>query len=168
MLRKTLTVAIAAITLGAGLTVPAYAKPIVPERSQLPVELTDSNMVQAQYYGSRRAARRAERDARGCFRGEPLRDCRERTNWERRYGSRYYYDNGRYYRSDSSGAALAAGILGFALGAAIQGDRSDYDYYYSRRSDRRYLDRCRVRYRSFDPYTGTYVTTTGYRRYCRL
>ena len=61
----------------------------------------------------------------------------------------------------------AAAILGFALGAAILGSQSDYDYYYSHRADRRYLDGCRVRYRSFDPYTGTYVTSTGYRRYCR-
>lgn len=168
MFRKTVTVAVAAITLGAGVTVPAYAKPIVTQQVQ---PVTEASLVQAQYYDRRdyrRAQRRAERDARGCYRGEPLRDCRERTNWERRYGSRYYYNNGRYYRNDNSGAALAAGILGFALGAAIQGDRDDYDYYYARRNNRAWIERCRVRYRSFDPYSGTYVTTSGYRRYCRL
>ena len=164
-MRKTLTVVIAAATLATGGILPAQAKPILPDRAELPTAAV--GVEQVQYNSYRRAQRRAERDARGCYRGEPLRDCRERTNWERRYGSRYYYNGGRYYTRRSDGSEVAAAIIGFALGAAILGSRSDYDYYYSRRNDRRYIEGCRVRYRSFDPYTGTYVTSTGYRRYCR-
>ncbi len=153
-MRKTLTTMLAAATLAGGVTMPAFAKPLTPEAATLP---RDTGFEQVQY---RRNT---------CYRGESRRDCRERLRWERRYGNRYSYRGGRYYRRDrDSGSEAAAAILGFALGAAILGSRSDYDYYYSRRHDRRYLERCRVRYRSFDPYTGTYVTTTGYRRYCRL
>lgn len=153
-MRKTLTTALAAITLAGGVSVPAFAKPMTPDASLLP---RDVGVEEIQY-------RRYNR----CYRGESRRDCRERMRWERRYGNRYQYRGGRYYRRDNDGSEVAAAILGFALGAAILGSRSDYDYYYSRRHDRRYIERCRVRYRSFDPYTGTYVTTTGYRRYCRL
>jgi hypothetical protein len=150
-MRKTLTVAIAAATLITGMAMPAYAKPVVPDRA---ARAADAGFQTVQY-------RRYNR----CYPGERNRDCRERMRWERRHGGHYQWRNGRYYRRDNNDAAAA--ILGFALGAAILGSQSDYDYYYSHRSDRRYLDRCRVRYRSFDPYTGTYVTTTGYRRYCR-
>lgn len=153
-MRKVITVALAALTLGAGITVPASAKPIIPDAVTVPA---DTGLVQIQH-----------RWRGQCYRRESARDCRERLRWESRYRSRYNYRNGRYYERRSDGSEVAAAILGFALGAAIQGNRSDYDYYYSRRSDRHYLNRCKVRYRSFDPYTGTYVTTTGYRRYCRL
>ena len=151
-MRKTLAIATAIATLAGGVSVPASAKPLVPDAATLP---QTSGLEQIQY-------------RRGCYIGETRRDCRERLRWERRYRDRYYYRGGRYYRRDNDGDEIAAAIIGFALGAAILGSRSDYDYYYSRRHDRRYLERCRVRYRSFDPYTGTYVTTTGYRRYCRL
>lgn len=155
-MRKTLTTVLAAVTMAGGMTIPAFAKPMVPDAAVLP---KDAGFEQIQYRSYNR-----------CYRGESRRDCRERMRWERRYGGRYAYQSGRYYRRDrdNDGAEVAAAILGFALGAAILGSRDDYDYYYARRHDRRYLDRCRVRYRSFDPYTGTYVTTTGYRRYCRL
>jgi len=151
-MQKTIAMLTAAATLVGGLAVPAYAKPIVPDAATLP---RADGFEQVQY-------------RRGCYPGETRRDCRERQRWERRYRDRYYYRGGRYYRRDRDGDELAAAIIGFALGAAIMGSRDDYNYYYSRRNDRRYIERCRVRYRSFDPYTGTYVTTTGYRRYCRL
>ena len=154
-MRKTLTVALAAATMGMGFSVPAAtAKPIVPDQITAP----DSAALERVQY------RRYNR----CYPGERNRDCRERMRWERRHGGQYQWRNGRYYRRDRDNDAAAAAIFGFVLGAAILGSQADYDYYYSRRNDRGYLSRCKVRYRSFDPYTGTYVTTTGYRRYCRL
>ncbi|MDP3748818.1 MAG: BA14K family protein [Phenylobacterium sp.] len=104
-----------------------------------------------------------------CFAGERPSDCRERVRWERRYRDRYEWRDGRYHpHGDDPGAALAATILGFALGAAIRGSQDDYDYYVAHRDDRYWRERCRTRYRSFDLRTGTYIETTGYRRYCRL
>lgn len=152
---KTLTAVLAAATLASGFTGPAFAKPLKPDLAAMPATV---GVEEVQY--------RRYRAYNRCYPGERRRDCRERMRWERRHGGYYAYRSGRYYRRDNDAAAAA--ILGFALGAAILGSRADYDYYYSRRGDRRYLERCRVRYRSFDPYTGTYVTTTGYRRYCRL
>lgn len=154
-MRKTLTVALAAATLASGLAVPAYAKLLKPDFSAMSAT---AGVEEVQY--------RRYRAYNRCYPGERRRDCRERMRWERRHGGYYTYRSGRYYRRDNDSAAAA--ILGFVLGAAILGSQADYDYYYSRRNDRRYLERCRVRYRSFDPHTGTYVTTTGYRRYCRL
>ena len=106
---------------------------------------------------------------RACYRGERPRDCRERLRYERRYNRRYDWNNGRYsYRGDNdAGAAVAGAVLGFALGAAIMGSQDDYDYYYRYRNDNSYRSWCRTRYRSFDPYTGTYMANDGYRRYCR-
>lgn len=106
-----------------------------------------------------------------CYAGERIGDCRERLRWERRHGNRYEWRDGRYHgRNDNNdaGAAMAGAILGFALGAAIQGNQGDYDYYNNHRDDRGWRSRCQARYRSFDWRTGTYVTSSGYRRYCRL
>lgn len=109
-----------------------------------------------------------------CYGGERISDCRERLRWERRHGRHYEWRDGRYYdrryrdRDDDAGAAIAGAILGFALGAAIQGSQSDYDHYYSNRDNRSWRARCAARYRSFDWRTGTYLSRDGYRRYCRL
>jgi len=88
-------------------------------------------------------------------------------NREYRGGYRGYRGNGRRYRRNDDGAAIAAGVLGFALGAAIAGSANDRDYYRSRRSDRAWLASCSSRYRSFDPASGTYLGFDGYRHYCR-
>lgn len=154
-MRKTLTVVLAAATMASGMSAPAFAKPLKLDPAAMPARVGIEDVQYRRYRSYER-----------CYPGERARDCRERIRWERRHGGYYQYRNGRYYRRDNDAAAAA--ILGFVLGAAILGSQSDYDYYYSRRNDRAYLDRCRVRYRSFDPYTGTYVTTTGYRRYCRM
>jgi len=153
-MRKTLTVALAAATMASGFTVPAFAKPLKPDLTAMPERVGVENVQHRRYRSYTR-----------CYPGERRRDCRERIRWERRHGGYYQWRNGRYYRRDNDSAAAA--ILGFVLGAAILGSQDDYDYYYRHRYDRRYLEGCRVRYRSFDPATGTYVTTSGYRRYCR-
>jgi len=102
----------------------------------------------------------------GCYPGEPARDCRERLRVQQRSNRQYVYRNGRYEPEDSTGAAVAGGILGFILGAAIAGSSSDRDYYNSHRNDRHWRSRCRRSYGSFDYRTGTYMGRDGYRHYC--
>ena len=78
-----------------------------------------------------------------------------------RRGDRRHYS--RYRHRRSSGAPLAAGIIGFALGAAVANSYSaprysggmDYDY-------------CARKYRSWDPYSKTYLGYDGRRHYCRI
>lgn len=108
-----------------------------------------------------------EQAYQGCFPGERSSDCRARQSVERRGQHRYVRrDDGRYEERDSSGAAIASGILGFVLGAAIAGSASDRDYYVSHRHDRGWRNRCRSEYRGFDYRTGTYMGPDGYRHYC--
>ena len=99
-MRKTLTVAVAAATLITGMAMPAFAKPIVPERI---APASDAGFQTVQY--------RRYRSYAQCYPGERQRDCRERIRWERRHGGYYQWRNGRYYRRDNNDAAAA--ILGF-------------------------------------------------------
>jgi hypothetical protein len=52
---------------------------------------------------------------------------------EQRSNHHYVYRDGRY--EDQTGAAIAGGILGFMLGAAIAGSTQDRDYYNAHRND---------------------------------
>ncbi|MCC6921378.1 MAG: BA14K family protein [Alphaproteobacteria bacterium] len=98
-----------------------------------------------------------------------------------------YYSNGydgHYYRRrhhNHNGDAIAAGVLGFALGAIVVGStqrrtvRRDYDggrYYDSGydRYDSRYdhVRRCEARYRSYDRRTDTFIGRDGREYYCNL
>lgn len=165
---KTFTAVAAATAMTAGAFTPALAAPAGFQKTV--AQPGDGQLVQVQYGGGR------------CYAGERPYDCRERLRWERQYGNRYqwrdgryydnrcYYDNRGYYdnRRDNDGAAVAAAILGFALGAAILGSQDDRNYYYSNRGNRSWHSRCAARYRSFDRGSGTYIASNGYRRYCRL
>ncbi len=156
-MRKTLTMAVAAITMTSGVAGPALALPPGFEKA----------------LATKGEAYRVDVQSRGCYRGERPRECRERMRYERRYNQRYEWRDGRYYRErrdrrdNDAGVALAAGILGFALGAAVIGSQNDRTYYDSRRGDRSWIASCQRRYRSFDPSSGTYLGNDGYRRYCR-
>jgi len=117
------------------------------------------------YYGER--THRDAQYSRGCYAGERGDDCRERLRVEQQNRHRYVWRNDHYEEQDAAtGAAIAGGIIGFALGAAIAGSNSDRDYYNSHRNDRDWQSRCRASYSNFDPRTGTYVGQDGYRRYC--
>ncbi len=63
-----------------------------------------------------------------------------------------------YYHHDGGGAALAAGIAGLAVGAAIAGSHPYYHHYrpYYGGYGYYYGPRCRV-YTVWDPYYGDYV-----------
>ncbi|HWA60072.1 MAG TPA: hypothetical protein VG939_01795 [Caulobacteraceae bacterium] len=101
---------------------------------------------------------------RGCFAGERPYDCRERMRWEHRHHHHYVWRDGRYVDEDA-GAAIAGSVLGFALGAAIAGDRGDYDYYMAHRYDRGWRRRCSAM-PGFDWRSGTFIGRDGYRHYC--
>ena len=101
---------------------------------------------------------------RDCYNGESARDCRERLAVQQRSHRSYVWRDGRYEDRDSG--AVAAGILGFILGAAIAGSDSDREYYHAHRHDHRWRDRCRAAYGDFDYESGTYVGRDGYRHYC--
>ncbi len=105
--------------------------------------------------GQRSAARAPNREA---FRDRRYVDrCQGRGYYDRNYGST---------RRDNS-SALAAGFLGFVLGAAIAGSSNDRTYATSRLSDQSWTSSCTRRYRSFDARSGTYLGFDGYRHYCR-
>lgn len=107
-----------------------------------------------------------QQGAGGCYPGEQTHDCRQRLSVQRRTHHNYVWQNGRYEDQNASGAAAAAGIIGFILGAAIAGSASDRDYYNAHRNDRDWQTRCRTIYHSFNRNTGTYIGQDGYRHYC--
>lgn len=76
-----------------------------------------------------------------------------------------------YYRSHgpdfyNPGAAVAAGVLGLAAGAALDGALAAQDDP-PPRSDATWLSYCASKYRSFDPDSGTYVAYDGKRYFCK-
>ena len=102
----------------------------------------------------------------GCYAGERRDDCRERLRYERQTNHRYVWRDDHYESQDSTGAAIAGGIIGFILGAAIAGSNSDRDYYNTHRNDRDWRSRCHAAHPGFDERTGTYLGQDGYRHYC--
>jgi len=105
-------------------------------------------------------------NSRGCYNGERSSDCSERRRVEQQSHHRYVWRDGRYEDQDAGGAAIAGGILGFMLGAAIAGSSSDRDYYNAHRNDRDWRNRCSTAYPGFDYRNGTYLGPDGYRHYC--
>ncbi|HVY85471.1 MAG TPA: BA14K family protein [Caulobacterales bacterium] len=87
-------------------------------------------------------------------------------NWEyrQRYLRRHDHDENDH---DSTAGLIAGVILGFVLGAAVTDSQERQAYAQSHRDDRTWNDSCARRYRSFDPYSGTYLGTDGLRHYCR-
>ena len=100
------------------------------------------------------------------------------TQWRRGYHRHGYY--GRGYRRGPSGGAVAAGVvgglaLGALAGAAIANSQPAPGYYggpgqpvgnvYG--ADPNWVNYCASKYRSFDPRTGTYLASDGYRYPCQ-
>lgn len=79
-------------------------------------------------------------------------------NYQRRRGDRDHRDN-----NDSS--ALIAGIIGFALGAAIVGSQQQAEH--ARTADQSWDSYCAKKYRSYDRRSRTYLGTDGVRHYCQ-
>ncbi len=71
-----------------------------------------------------------------------------------------------------AGPFIAGFAIGAIIGGAIASDRRHYYYapayrYRPRPWTRAWYDYCFARYRSFDPYSGTYQPYHGPRRLCR-
>ena len=89
-----------------------------------------------------------------------------RQEWELR--QRWLRNHGHDDHDDNSAAGLILGvILGFALGAAVVDSQEQQNYATSRLNDPGWIAYCARRYRSFDPYTGTFLGNDGLRHYCR-
>lgn len=108
----------------------------------------------------------------------------EARHRDRHYGYNNYHYNHNYYRRHHhhNNDAVAAGILGLALGAIIVGTaqnnyarRNTYvrrDYYagdgYARDARWEHIRRCEARYRSYDRRTDTFIGRDGREYYCNL
>lgn len=86
----------------------------------------------------------------------------ERDRWVQRYDSRRYRYRDHDY-DDSS--ALAAAIIGFALGAAIVGSMQQAER--ARTADADWDSYCARKYRSYDRRSRTYLSFDGLRHYCQ-
>jgi BA14K-like protein len=88
------------------------------------------------------------------------------TQYRRYYGGRYYHHG--YYHG--SGGAVAAGVAGLAAGALIAGALANQAQAAPppppATVDPQLAAYCARRFRSFDPYTGTYLASSGERIVC--
>lgn len=152
--------------LGVRLLAVALAFSVVPASVPSGTPLVGASKAEAQYRfeGGNRGFRDGRRFLRpGRYAGD-----------HRGYYGRGRYDGGRrYYRRNNNGAAVAAGIIGLGVGAAIANSARPRYYEpapvyggYSRGSSAWYRY-CAARYRSFDPASGTYQPYNGPRRLCR-
>jgi hypothetical protein len=86
---------------------------------------------------------------------------------DRQWNYRQDYVRRHRDRRDDHSDAIIAGVLGFALGAAIAGSQQDKARVQPRLNDPDWIAYCARKYRSFDPQTGTYLSYDGLRRYCQ-
>ena len=76
-----------------------------------------------------------------------------------RWNNNQYQGFYRYHQNDNGfGGNLAAGLFGFAVGAAVAGSLDGNGH----------VRACEVRYRSYDRRSDTFLGYDGARHYCRL
>lgn len=83
----------------------------------------------------------------------------ERDRWVRSYERRHRD------RDHGDSSALIAGIIGFALGAAIVGSMEQAEH--ARTADASWDAYCARKYRTYDPRSRTYLGYDGLRHYCQ-
>lgn len=168
-------------TIGAKVIAATLALSVAPIAVPSNVPVIGISQASAQYYGEGRHWR----GDRGYYRGD--------RGYYR--GDRGYYRGDRGYRRhhNNGGAALAAGVIGLGLGAAIASanqpryvyrDSPRYVYrdapVYHRAApravyaggryepwSRAWYNYCSARYRSFDGRSGTFQPYNGPRQFCR-
>lgn len=111
-----------------------------------------------QGYGQQAGPQRYYYNGRWVDRNEWQRHNSERDRWVRNYERRHRDHD----RGDST--AIIAGILGFALGAAIVGSAEQADK--ARTADASWDAYCAKKYRSYDRHSRTYLGADGLRHYC--
>jgi BA14K-like protein len=89
-----------------------------------------------------------------------------------RHGGYRGYRGGGYYNNGGNvaGAAIAGGILGLATGAIIAGSAANAAQAApppAGAADPNWVAYCARKYKSFDPSSGTYLSTDGNRYYCK-
>jgi hypothetical protein len=77
-----------------------------------------------------------------------------------------YRSNNHGGDNRGAGGAVAAGALGFVLGAAIADSQQNRYYARQHMSDSGWVNSCRSRYHSYDRGSGTFLGRDGNRRYC--
>lgn len=167
-------------TLGAKVFAAAVAFSVAPMAIPASVPVIGVSQAQAQYYGEGRHWRGG--GGPGYYRGD------------RGYygGDRGYYRGDRGYRHrNNNGAAIAAGVIGLGIGAAIASANQpryyrDAPVYYRDAPvhyraapravyaggryepwSRSWYNYCSARYRSFDGSSGTFQPYNGPRQFCR-
>jgi hypothetical protein len=92
--------------------------------------------------------------------------------YRRGYGGYGYYGRGPYYYRRDNGAAVAAGVAGLAAGALIAGAIANQAQAQPAAPpppgtiSPSVAAYCARRYRSYDPASGTYLSTNGMRYVC--
>lgn len=84
----------------------------------------------------------------------------ERDRWAQTYQRRH-----RDRNDNNDSQALVAGIIGFALGAAIVGSQQQAEK--ARTADSSFDAYCARKYRSYDRRSRTYMGNDGLRHYCQ-
>lgn len=84
----------------------------------------------------------------------------ERERWANNYQRRH-----RDRDKDNDSSAIIAGIIGFALGAAIVGSQQQAER--ARTADESFDTYCARKYRSYDRRSRTYMGLDGLRHYCQ-
>ena len=84
----------------------------------------------------------------------------DRQSWEDNYRRRH-----KKQKQDNT-AAIIAGVIGLALGAAIVGSQDEARR--ARTPDTSRDGQCRAKYRSYDAPSGSYMGYDGFRHYCQL
>jgi hypothetical protein len=154
-LRTALTAAVVGLALGQSV----LAQPRPPQREPYPVQ-RDQRVVQDMSRGQGpRSNGQYYYNGRWVDQGEWQRHGAERDRWARSYQRRRGYHGG----DNSSG--LVAGIIGFALGAAIVGSQQQAER--AQTADERYDVTCARKYRSYDRNSRTYLGVDGLRHYCQ-
>lgn len=141
----------AAALLGGTLATTAYAMP-VPGSTAAPVANSAVELAQSTRDPARRANQRYDRRLHGDR-------CRIRGNKCRYQRDGWWYTD-RWW--------LAPAIVGGVIIGSQLGDRDDYydDRRYDGRYNRRHVDWCLDRYRSYNPRTNLWLSYSGNYRHC--
>jgi hypothetical protein len=142
-MRKLISTTLAAVLFGT-----AFIVPVAPAAAQ-----------SIQFYSS---GWDGDRDDNWRWRHRHGRD----RDWDRRgdWDDRRHWRNRHRDRDWDDDNDIAAGILGFAAGALVTGLATSGGV----SSGSSHVARCDAHYRSYDPYTDTFLGYDGYRHQCML